>query len=63
MVDALHGKTGMMATMPDLYSTKAALVIGTDLAQEHPLNCVPTCALTGGIIRRTCICRDAGPRS
>jgi NADH-quinone oxidoreductase subunit G len=37
MIDALHGKTGMMATMADLYSTKAALVIGTDLAQEHPL--------------------------
>jgi len=37
MIDALHGKTGTMATMSDLYSTKAALVIGTDLAQEHPL--------------------------
>jgi NADH-quinone oxidoreductase subunit G len=37
MVDALHGKTGMMATMADLYSSKAVLVIGTDLAQEHPL--------------------------
>jgi NADH-quinone oxidoreductase subunit G len=37
LVDALVGKTGMMATMADLYSTKAALVIGTDLAQEHPL--------------------------
>ena len=37
MVDALVGKTGMMATMADLYSTKAALIIGSDLAQEHPL--------------------------
>jgi NADH-quinone oxidoreductase subunit G len=37
LIDALHGKTGMNATMADLYSTKAALIIGTDLAQEHPL--------------------------
>jgi NADH-quinone oxidoreductase subunit G len=36
-VDALHGKTGMNATMEDLYKAKAALIIGPDLAQEHPL--------------------------
>lgn len=36
-IDALHGKTGMNATMADLYTAKAALVIGSDLAQEHPL--------------------------
>lgn len=37
LVDALSGKTGQLATMSDLYHAKAALVIGTDLAQQHPL--------------------------
>ena len=37
LVDSLSGKQGKLATMADLYQTKAALVIGTDLAQQHPL--------------------------
>ncbi len=37
LVDSLSGKQGQLATMADLYRTKAALVIGTDLAQQHPL--------------------------
>ena len=37
LVDSLSGKQGRLATMADLYQTKAALVIGTDLAQQHPL--------------------------
>ncbi len=37
LLDALHGKTGALATTADLYTTKAALVIDVDLAQEQPL--------------------------
>jgi NADH-quinone oxidoreductase subunit G len=37
LVDALSGKQGSLATMSDFYQTKAALVIGSDLAQQHPL--------------------------
>jgi NADH-quinone oxidoreductase subunit G len=37
LVDALSGKSGKMATMADLYNVKASLVIGSDLALEHPL--------------------------
>ncbi|MBI4904332.1 MAG: NADH-quinone oxidoreductase subunit NuoG [Acidobacteria bacterium] len=37
LVDALNGRTGALATMQDLYLTPAALVVGPDLAQEHPL--------------------------
>ncbi|MGC2658374.1 MAG: NADH-quinone oxidoreductase subunit NuoG [Bryobacteraceae bacterium] len=37
LLDALHGKTGALATMQDLYNIKAALVIDSDLAQEQPL--------------------------
>ncbi|MBY0504645.1 MAG: NADH-quinone oxidoreductase subunit NuoG [Bryobacteraceae bacterium] len=37
LVDALSGKNGKLAVMADLYQTKAALVIGSDLAQQHPL--------------------------
>src|SRR3954454_16903945 len=37
LVDSLSGKTGKLATMADLYERKAALVIGSDLALEHPL--------------------------
>jgi NADH-quinone oxidoreductase subunit G len=37
LLDALSGKTGKLATMADLYHTKAALVIGADIAQQHPL--------------------------
>ena len=37
LLDALSGKTNALATVDDCYNTKAALVIGSDLAQEHPL--------------------------
>jgi len=35
--DALSGRANALATVEDLYKTKAALVIGSDLAQQHPL--------------------------
>jgi NADH-quinone oxidoreductase subunit G len=34
---ALHGRTNAVAKTADLYNTKAALVISSDLAQEQPL--------------------------
>ena len=37
LLDALKGKTEALATVGDLYTTKAALVIGSDLSQQHPL--------------------------
>ncbi|HEX4748578.1 MAG TPA: NADH-quinone oxidoreductase subunit NuoG, partial [Bryobacteraceae bacterium] len=37
LLDALHGKTAALATTADLYTTKAALVVHADLAQEQPL--------------------------
>src|SRR5262249_54855209 len=37
LIDALSGKTGKLATMADLYGRKALLVLGADLAMEHPL--------------------------
>ena len=37
LVDALSGKTGQLATVADLYDRKAVLVLGSDLALEHPL--------------------------
>ncbi|MFL6463826.1 MAG: molybdopterin-dependent oxidoreductase, partial [Bryobacteraceae bacterium] len=37
LLDALHGRTNALATMSDLFTTKAALVIDSDLAQEQPL--------------------------
>lgn len=37
LIDALSGKSGKLAEFADLYSTKAALVISSDLAQQHPL--------------------------
>ena len=37
LIDALSGKTGKLAVFGDLYTTRAALVIGSDLAQQHPL--------------------------
>ncbi len=37
LLDALSGKTDALATIEDCYNTKAALVIASDLAQEHPL--------------------------
>lgn len=34
--DALSGKTTALATTDDVYSAKAVLVVGADLAQQHP---------------------------
>jgi NADH-quinone oxidoreductase subunit G len=36
-LDALSGKSGQLATVADLYERKAILVLGSDLALEHPL--------------------------
>src|SRR5436309_7083110 len=33
LIDALHGRTGALATMADLFTTKAALIVDSDLAQ------------------------------
>jgi NADH-quinone oxidoreductase subunit G len=37
LVDALSGKTGQLATTEDLYTSKAVLVIASDLSQQQPL--------------------------
>ncbi|HYZ86721.1 MAG TPA: 2Fe-2S iron-sulfur cluster-binding protein, partial [Bryobacteraceae bacterium] len=37
LLDALTGRPDALATMADLYQAPAALVIGADLAQQHPL--------------------------
>jgi NADH-quinone oxidoreductase subunit G len=37
LLDAISGRGNALATMGDLYTTKAALVIHSDLAQEQPL--------------------------
>jgi NADH-quinone oxidoreductase subunit G len=37
LMDALSGKANALAAMDDVYRTPAALVVGADLAQEHPL--------------------------
>jgi len=37
LFDALHGRTNALATTADVYTSKAVLVIDSDLAQEHPL--------------------------
>ncbi len=37
LLDALSGKSGKLATVADLYERKAILVLGADLALEHPL--------------------------
>jgi NADH-quinone oxidoreductase subunit G len=37
LLDALSGKAGKLATVSDLYQRKAILVLGADLALEHPL--------------------------
>ena len=37
LLDALSGKTGKLATVADLYERKAFLILGADLALEHPL--------------------------
>jgi len=36
LLDALSGKTGALAATGDLYDRKAFLIIGSDLAQQHP---------------------------
>ena len=37
LLDALSGKSGKLATVADLYERKAILVVGNDMALEHPL--------------------------
>ncbi len=37
LLDALAGKRNALASVADLYTTKAALVISSDLAKQHPL--------------------------
>jgi NADH-quinone oxidoreductase subunit G len=37
LLDALSGTTGKLATIDDFYQKKAVLIIGADLATEHPL--------------------------
>jgi len=37
LLDALSGKQGKLATVADLYQSKAVLILGADLALEHPL--------------------------
>jgi NADH-quinone oxidoreductase subunit G len=37
LLDALSGKTAKLATVADLYERKAVLVLGADLATEHPM--------------------------
>ncbi len=37
LIDALAGRTDALATIVDLYTTKAVLVIGSDLSQQQPL--------------------------
>ena len=37
LLDALSGKSAQLATVADLYTRKAVLVLGADLALEHPL--------------------------
>jgi NADH-quinone oxidoreductase subunit G len=37
LIDALAGKTEVLATVGDLYTTQGAVVVGVDLAQQHPL--------------------------
>jgi NADH-quinone oxidoreductase subunit G len=37
LIDALSGTTGKLATVGDFYQKKAVLIIGADLATQHPL--------------------------
>jgi NADH-quinone oxidoreductase subunit G len=37
LLDALSGRSAKLATVADLYRSKAVLVLGADLALEHPL--------------------------
>jgi NADH-quinone oxidoreductase subunit G len=36
-MDLMSGRAGALATIGELYTTRAALVIGSDIAQQHPL--------------------------
>lgn len=36
LIDSLHGRTNALASTADLFTTKAALIIDSDLAQEQP---------------------------
>jgi NADH-quinone oxidoreductase subunit G len=37
LLDAISGKTASLATVADLYTAKATLIIGADLAEQQPL--------------------------
>lgn len=37
LLDALHGRSGALATVADVYNAKAVLVVGSDLSQQQPL--------------------------
>lgn len=37
LMDALQGRKDVLATVADLYTAKAAVIVGADLAQQHPL--------------------------
>lgn len=37
LLDMVAGREGALATTEDLYTAKAVLVVGSDLAQQHPL--------------------------
>jgi len=37
LLRALAGRSGALATVEDLYTSRAVLVVGRDLAQQHPL--------------------------
>jgi len=37
LLDSLSGKVNVLSTVQDLYKARAVLVIGSDLAQQHPL--------------------------
>jgi NADH-quinone oxidoreductase subunit G len=37
LLDALSGKTNALATVGDLYTAKAVLILANDLSQQHPL--------------------------
>jgi NADH-quinone oxidoreductase subunit G len=37
LFDALSDRGSVLATVGDLYTTKAALIVGSDLSQQHPL--------------------------
>jgi NADH-quinone oxidoreductase subunit G len=37
LIDALAGKSGALATVQDIYTARAVLIVGADLSQQHPL--------------------------